>query len=596
MIIYDYQGTPIIHIEVDDTSYRYREIMGDSRVYLEFSLTQHVEFGIGCYVDFQGERYELMSKPDVTIQHNRDYFYKLTFEGQQSRFTKYVVHNPVDGRLVFPMMATPAEHLALIVANLTEREGQVQNPWTVGTCIDGPQKEMQYNHTKLSDALTALATLYDTEWEVVGKAIHLRKVEYNTNDPLALGYGRNTGFKAGVGSANYGETGQIQRLYIQGSDRNISLKEYGNSTLLLPKDFHFQFDGEHFRYLNGQVNVQEDGFNSSKAVQMKTDAKGQSVMLEDAPPACNEESLDVTNVYPKRVGTVTGVRYLYNHQYLTYAELMALDEPPTGDDWLNVQVDIIDADIPASLDYAACLLENGDPLTVIFQTGMLAGKEFDATFRKAAVTQATANSQNEERPANRFELVRATFNDIDMPNATYRPNADSDPTVKDTYIVVNCYLPDSYIVNMADASGAEFDALRQAAKYLFQHKDVQVTFKGTIDDLFSKRNWLNVGGKLKLGGSISFQNDSIQPEPLVTRIVAVKDYINDPYSPEVTLSNESVKGGLSSRIAQAGAETARVLNQTYALERYARRSFRDAKETMEMLEKARRGSRSASAP
>ena len=588
MIIYDSSNRPIIGLDVDDASYAYREIMGDCKVYLEFALTQHVELEIGSYVTFQGDRYELMSVADVTIQHNRDYEYKVTFEGPQARFSKYRVHNPVDGRLVFEMTATPAEHLAMIVANLVEREGA--NSWSAGVCIDGAQKTLSYNHTKLNDALTQLANAYDTEWEVVNGSINLNKVEYNTESPLALGYGRNTGFKPGVGRTNYGETGQIERVYIQGGDRNISLKEYGNSTLLLPKGFSFKFDGEHFRYFyNGTSMMQEAGFDLDKAVDMITDENGFSVMLATAGTACNEESLDLTDIYPKRVGTVYGVYYLYDHQYLTWAEINELGL--TEEQWLSVQVDIVDTGIPAALDYADCLLANDEPLTVIFQDGMLAGREFQATFRKEARMvmetdpETGIESEVAQRPANRFELVRANFNGIEMPNATFRPNAATGGTL-DKYIVVNCYLPTEYIRDYATASGAEFEALRQAAKFLYANKDVQLTFKGEVDDLYSKRNWTTVGGKLKVGGCVSFTHPQVQSTALVTRIVALKQYINNPYSPEVTLSNESVKGGLSSRLAQMSGDKAHVLNQQYALERYARRSFRDAKETMDALENA----------
>ena len=588
MVIRDMYGTPIIGLDVDDASYAYREIMGDCKLYLEFALTQHVELPIGAYVDFQGERYTLMAVADVSIQHNRDYEYKVTFEGPQARFSKYRIHNPVDGRLVFEMIAKPQDHLAMIVANLTQREGA--GSWAVGACIDGPEKALSYNHTKLNDALTQLANAYDTEWELSGRSINLNKVEFNADSPLALGYGRDQGFKPGVGRVNFGETGQIERLNVQGGDRNISRAEYGNDTLLLPKGFAFKFDGEKFQYAVNGSTATEYGFDASKAVDMVTDENGFSVSLANAGSACNEESLDVTHVYPKRVGEVTGVRYLYDHQYLTWAELEALglDE----DEWLKVQVDIIDANIPASLDFADCLLANDQPLTVIFQTGMLAGREFSATFCKAAKTAIVDGVEVVQRPANRFELMRENFNGLELPNAIFRPNA-SGSGPNDTYIVVNCYLPDSYICDKATFSGAEIEMLREAARYLYQNKDIQLSFKGEVDDLFSKRNWVNVGGKLKVGGCVSFSHPQVQAEPLVTRITAIKQFINNQYSPEITLGNEIVKGGLSSRLAQIGAQKAHLIGRDDALERYTRRTFRDARETMEMIAAAKIGEFSA---
>ena len=46
MIIYSKTGTIILDIEVDDTSYRYRAIRQGDKVYLYFSLTNHVEIPI----------------------------------------------------------------------------------------------------------------------------------------------------------------------------------------------------------------------------------------------------------------------------------------------------------------------------------------------------------------------------------------------------------------------------------------------------------------------------------------------------------------------------------------------------------------------
>ena len=71
MVIYSASGVPVIAIDVDDSSYRYREIMGDCKVYLEFALTMHVEILPGSFIRHQGEVYTLMTYQDVTIRHSR---------------------------------------------------------------------------------------------------------------------------------------------------------------------------------------------------------------------------------------------------------------------------------------------------------------------------------------------------------------------------------------------------------------------------------------------------------------------------------------------------------------------------------------------
>lgn len=590
MIIYAYDGTPILSIKVDDSSYKYEEIMGDCNVYLEFALTEHVELDPGSYIIFQGVKYEMMSRENVSIQHNRNYEYKATFSGPQFRFNRYVMYNYQDGRLKFDMIGKPSDFLTMVLWNLNQRE---PNLWAAGDIVIKEERLVSFNHTSVRDALNAIAEAFDTEWSVTPGSgrfyINIRKNEFNKDAPLALGYGKNVGFKPGVGRYNFGDFGQVQKVWIDGGERNLSIGEYGWNSLHFPAGLSFEIDaGGKFRYtVDGQI-YQQESFDSQTALGFVTDEYGASVRLADAASNCVEASLDLTEYYPKRVGKVTDVLYLYKGEYLSYQELVTNFQDI---EWNEVQVDIVDSTIgdeDGSLDYSECLFSNDEPLTVIFQNGMLAGREFNATFVKEARTRTVVDEQTgdeetvEVRPSNRFELVRTTIDGVDMPNAVFRPNAATGGS-EDDYIVVNCYLPEEYIRDFAHFSGAEMEALREACKFIRENMDPQFSFKGTVDDLYSKRNWLNISGKLILGGCISFQDSSIQPEPIVTRIIGIKNYVNNPYSPELTLSNETVKGGMSSMIAKLKAEDEHIIERVKSARRFSQRSFRDAKETIAML-------------
>ena len=599
MIIYAYDGTPILSIKVDDSSYKYEEIMGDCNVYLEFALTQHIEIEPGSYIMFQGVKYELLSRENVTIQHTRNYEYKATFRGPQARFSRYIMYNYQDGRVKFEMIAKPNTLLEMVLWNLNNREPGV---WTMGSYVDKEEQLVSFNHTNLLDALNIIAEAFDTEWSVEpyggGYRINLRKNEFNKSNPLALGYGKDQGFKPGVGRLNYGDFGQVEKVWIEGGDRNLSLEEYGWTTLHFPPSFSFSIDAAgRFFYWVGPVWYRENGYDSSSALDFVTDEFGASVKLASANNNCVEASLDLTEYYPKRIGTVTDVRYLYNGQYMLFNELISLDDI----DWNAVQVDIIDATIGDSgLDYNECQFSNDEPLTVIFQSGMLMGREFNATFVKEPKYRPVIDPETGqvvidpttgepemvlERPGNRFELSRATIDGVDMPNYTFRPNATMDGGVlhQDTFIVVNCWLPQEYVRDYDNFSGAEIDALREAAKFIRDNKDPQFTFKGQVDDLYAQRNWGSIHDKLILGGCISFQNSSIQPAPIVTRILGIKTFVNKPYSPELTLSNETVRGGMSSKLAKLRADDEHIIEGVKQARRYAQRSFRDAKETIAML-------------
>lgn len=573
MIIYNPNGSAIIDIEVDDTSYRLQSIMDKDEVLLEFSLTEHVELPIGAYIIFQGLKYELLKDENVKINHSRDLEYKVLFYGPTERARNYIIHNTIDHRLKFDLIAKPSDHLAMIVANLNERDGS--GVWSVGSCIEKNELAISYNHTYCIDGLKQLADQCGTEYEITRLtpttfSVGLHKVEYFKDDPLSLGYGSENGFKSDIEREN--SSAGLEKVWIEGGDKNISLKEYGASILHLPKNLSFSFDGSKF---SG-----ESGYVSSKGVSMVTDADGYSVKLASAALNAAEGSLDVTSIFPKRIGLVKSLRFEYKNWYYTYQELIAAFPSLTDEDWDSVQVDIVDTTIPNSLDYSECLIENGSPLLLTFQSGPLAGREFDVTFCKEAKTDTRVTEQGTEtvtRPANRFEIRKADHDGVNMPTRGYLP------VVENEYIITNCYLPQAYVSDPETYSGAEYDALREAATYLYENKDKKRSYKGTIDSLFAKRDWLNVSSHLKLGSYISFSHPSIQTTPILLRITSLKQYVNNPEKPEIEINNSIVSVGKSTTIDELENQEAHIEAAASSARRYAKRSFADAKETAQML-------------
>ena len=104
-----------------------------------------------------------------------------------------------------------------------------ESGWEVGECIDAVEQVISFNHAYCSDALNQIADAFDTEWEVEGKTIHLRKVEYFKDNPLALSYGKGNGFKKEISRSNKSDSRNFEILYVQGGTDNIVPGKYGNS-------------------------------------------------------------------------------------------------------------------------------------------------------------------------------------------------------------------------------------------------------------------------------------------------------------------------------------------------------------------------------
>lgn len=525
----------ILNIQVDDSSYRYRAIKGDHNLTLYFSLAEHVEIPVGAYCVYENETYTLEKPESLTMKHSRYFEYTVVFDSPQAKAGKWKFRNPVDRRLKFPLTAKPIEHLQMFVDNMNQRD----SGWTIGRCIDAPEKTISYNHAYCIDALSKMADEWETEYEFVGKQVSLWKVEYNRDNPLPLSYGKGNGFKPGIGRSNYEDSTPIEILYIQGGEQNIDASQYGSSELLLPKSQTIRFDGEHFEG--------EQGFDSSKARTYQTDADGFSIRRADKPLSSQaEDSLDCSEIYPSRVGTISAVTVVDASKHF---------------------YDIVDSSIPASLNFEDCLIE-GETLTIIPQTGMLAGKEFEAKY---------IHNAKEGKAARRFEIVPQDIDGQTMPGGNYIPQ------VGDTYAVFHCMLPAAYICDNATKTGASWDMFRQGVKYLYDNEEQKFTFTGELDGIWAKKDWLNIGGRIKLGGFVQFSDERFQPEGVLVRIIGIKDYINNPHSPEIELSNSTVGRTVSSDLRKI--ESNEVVMDTLHKEalQFTKRRYRDSMETIEML-------------
>ena len=534
MIIYDSNGRTLLDGEVDDTSFRHRAIKGDHTLTLKYSLPDHVELPRGAWCEYQGERYELLNPEAIKMHHTRNFEYTVTFEARQSRLKLWKFRNNVDGRLKFPLTATPREHLEMLVANLNARD----TGWTVGECNETPEKLVSYDHNTCWDALGKMAQEFETEWEIADKRISLRKVEYNKANPLALAYGFGRGLKTGVGRTASGKT-PTEILFVQGGDRNIDPTKYGAKILHMPKGQTIAYDGSKFEG--------EAGFVAASARRYKVDAEGLSVSRADkALETRAEDSVSATEIYPSRVGEVSTVVAVNTARNF---------------------YDITDIFIPDALDYEKALIA-GETMTIIFQTGQLAGREFEVKYNHRTTPK---------KYGKRFEIIPQEIDGVTMPNEQFKPKRG------DKYAVFHVALPQSYIADNATKTGAEWELLKKAVRHLYETEDQKYTFTGELDGLWAKRDWPNIGGRLVLGGYVSFRDDSFARDGVLLRIVGIKDFVNAPHSPVLELSNDVVGSSFSGGLQKLKDDEAMVEERHKEALQFTKRRFSDAKRTTEAL-------------
>ena len=507
-----------IDILPTDESYRYCSIMGEHTLTLYFSLSIYTEIPTGAWCEFANERYTL-NQPAKIVKHNtRNFEYTLTMDSEGANLKNYKFRNPNDKTLKFPFTASPRYHVQILVDCLN----MIDSGWQVGNCIEASEKLVSYNHNNCLEALDMITKAFETEYEIIGKTIHLHKVEYFKNNPLPLQYGKGKGFKTGVSRTT--EQSRITRLYVQGGDRNIDRSKYGNKELLLPKSQEYVYEG----------------------VTFVSDDKGLSITIKNAQNNgfVNEQSLDLSHIYPKRKGTISGFFAvdIDKHFY-----------------------DIFDDSIPQALDFNAMQIK-GEKMLIYFESGMLSGREFEVS--------------NYNHAEKRFQLVPKEEDGVTMPNDIFRPN------IGDEYSVYNMQMPNAYISDNATKSGASWEMMKEACKYLYENRADLFTFTGDLDGIYAKKHWANIGGRLKMGAYINFSDTEFQRTPVPIRIVGLKEYVNNPYSPQIELSNKVQGHSFAAEMRKLKNQEVYFGELNKRTQSLTKRSWRDAQETIKQIEAA----------
>lgn len=534
MIIYSKTGSIILDIEVDDISYRYRAIRQGDKVYLYFSLTEHVEVPLYSYIEFQGQRYMLWKPENLTKHGERNLEYTIEFGGwwELLNRTKYKFLSGKPHKLKFPLTAKPRMFMQLLVDNLNLHD----SGWTLGSCIEASEKALAFNHENCMEVLNRLADEFNTEFEFVNKTINFGKVERFKDDPLSLSYGKGNGFKTGLGRKNEGEKAPVTILYVQGGERNIDSSKYGSSALLLPKNQELEYQNKHY----------------------KTDTDGMFITRADRELVnYNEDGYDASDIYPSRIGEVSKIE----------------TEPGKDSDGNPVTFyNIVDSTIPASLNYRDCRIP-GEKATIIFQSGVLTGREFD-------IVQTDEDLTGYDHKTRTFKLSPLNADGATLPNENLKP------AIGDKYAVFNITLPDAYVCDNASKSGASWEMFREAVQYMSENEEERFTFSGELDAVWAKKKWLEIGGKLQPGSYVLFSDTQFQPEGLLIRITGVKDYINKPHSPELELSNTPVAGFVSSELGKIDGNEVKDEQRHNTAISFSKRRWEDAKNHQNMLEKA----------
>ena len=233
--------------------------------------------------------------------------------------------------------------------------------------------------------------------------------------------------------------------------------------------------------------------------------------------------------------------------------------------------DFSDTTIPEALNFADLQIK-GEKMVIYFESGMLSGREFEISRYE--------HGSGYNHSTRRFEIVPKEEDGTTMPNDIFKP------AVGDRYSVYNMHLPAAYICDNDTKTGASWEMMKEACKYLYENRADLFTFTGDLDGIWAKKNWANVGGRLKMGAYIHFSDTEFQRTPVAIRIVGLKEYVNNPYSPQIELSNKVQGQSFSSEIRKLQNQEVYFGEMNKHTQSLTKRSWRNALETIKQVEEA----------
>lgn len=470
---YGYNSSdPAATLELDERQSSIIEKLNEpTRLALTLTSETAPMITLGAHVTYQGVTYYVTSEPTVRKEHSKLFVVETELETSIGLARHVILSNPVDKRASFDYTASATEHLQLAIDSLNGKFAADRISWSRGAvnCKD-TTKHLKYDGITVWEALQQIREAYETDIFIDGSTISLGRMGDKSN-ALPLAYGKGKGLLSGLERLKHNDDTTPMCLYVTGTKRNMPT---GRLTLERSQLLKVTDTGTIQRNptdLDGQIYT--------------TDSTGQCIADYSADNVFTALYTEATytneEIYPSHVSTIKVVTKVKDH-----------------------------FEVNSDFDYSKLRID-GEQMQVVFQTGNLAGRDFDANYYPST---------------GRIAIVPKEEDDTTLPDDTLCPK------VGDQYIVTGIKLPDQYIQE------AKRKLTDEALRHLVKLQRQRYSYKAEIDPVYLHTNHDKIAPQLTVGKYVHLTDPHIAVGDPYIRIVGKRTYLDRPYQPEIELSNE----------------------------------------------------------
>lgn len=487
-------GTPtaVLSLELDESKSSLIEQLNETtRLAVTLTAPFAPALKVGMYTTYNGSDYYLIAEPSVTKVHSESYIVEADLESVAGLTKATILSNPIDKRTSFDYTATAREHLQLIADSLNQKLTNSGLKWAVGSVnCRNDVRHIKYDHVTTWVALQRIRESYKTDIAINGTTISLG-IPSDKANALELSYGKDKGLLSGLERVKHSDTPTPSRLYVTGTKRNLV-----KGTLTLQPSQVLKIDD------TGRVKrITTPG--TGRVYTTDRDGRYVELFTTDTTHLRTEATYKNEEIYPSHISKVTTVEKVRDH--------------------FEVNCDL-------DLDYNEQTIA-GEQMQIVFQSGNLAGREFDAVFKTSSKRFAITPKEEDE---------------------TTLPNDILCPKVGDRYIITGIELPQQYI---DEAQEKLTDA---AVQQLEEMQNTRYSYKAEVDPVYLYNNRTAIADKLTVGKYVHLTDTQIaQGDPYI-RITSKRTYLDRIYQPEIELSNEVEEYSFFERLKDSFSEIARI--------------------------------------
>lgn len=498
--IKDISGKILFSVLLNENSKFVEELMTSDYIQLSWVSDNGAIIPISSYVEYNGEKYRLLEPYTPQMDNELKYVYTPIFHSRVMVWDKQIV--PVytyseDGNTVigkefdWSFTGSPVDAMYIIKQAIKNETGE---DWSIQIGEVPATISISSQSTSILSMLNTIASECDTEWWADKKdnTLYLSKCVYG--EPITLEVGNNVQ----APTVTNDNRGYFTRFYAFGSTRNIT-QDYDNG-----------------QTTNHVVNKRLT-LNPAKFPGGYKDIKEGLTTNE-----IFVKVLYFDDVYPSSRLTISDVRSRLKYRLDNSGNKIKIGG--TEEEPIYEQYAIWFFQIENFTFNVGSVIE-GKTLSVSFESGQLAGREFELKYHNEAETVKDGNDVTSFYvKAGDFEIILDESTGTIIPGLSYIIPQDGDSVV-----LFNIIMPDEYITSAQNELEEKLD---KEISLLIQDNNIYKT--SSYPTVFYNNNI-----DIRMGQAVTFINKTNQ---LSTRVQAVEKRLDLPCYQTIKLGNKIMKG------------------------------------------------------